>query len=449
MRRPQSSPRLCSKNRPLPSIDEASSDGTRQFKLRLIQETPHVTKFNVRDRTRPARFSVVNYRTGRQCRRKPAHRATVTLSASPASMPSGQSSTLAWTSAGATACSGTGKGFSPSGASGFIAVSPGVTTTYGITCTGADGSASQSVTVAVTAAPTLTIGMTVAAAGPGHDLRLLNANADTPGSAPRRLATRAWSSAVQRAPAWHMVASSLRRRPYRLVHSGRSRVRVTNCADTHVQRESSGVAPGALSTLTWSSTNATSCSGTGFSPSRASGSLFVSPTVSTNYSITCTGSGGSTAQSAAVIVNPAPSFTWNQSLPVTFHASGIVPLGARRLAPLSSWTEACMRGSAIGRILISNPQALAAQVLRLDSPTSGWVEDQNFLQRRRREKRNRGLSGDRRYGDGAFRSRLEQEPDHAGRCPHGRVLEYPCRGAGSRAKNCHDRRFRRAGDVDN
>jgi hypothetical protein len=33
------------------------------------------------------------------------------------------------------------------------------------------------------------------------------------------------------------------------------------------------VAPGASSTLTWTSTNATSCSGTGFSPSRASGSL--------------------------------------------------------------------------------------------------------------------------------------------------------------------------------
>ena len=33
------------------------------------------------------------------------------------------------------------------------------------------------------------------------------------------------------------------------------------------------VAPGASSTSSWTSTNATSCSGTGFSPSRASGSL--------------------------------------------------------------------------------------------------------------------------------------------------------------------------------
>ena len=39
-----------------------------------------------------------------------------------------------------------------------------------------------------------------------------------------------------------------------------------------------------------------------------------------------------------------------------------------------------MRGSAIGWILSSqNPQTLGAQVLRLDSPMSSWVEDQNFI----------------------------------------------------------------------
>ena len=90
---------------------------------------------------------------------------TVTFSASPTSIPNGQSSTLVWSSANATACSGTGRGFSPSSASGSIAVSPGVTTTYGITCTSAGGSASQSIAVAVTPAAQLTVGMTVAAAG--------------------------------------------------------------------------------------------------------------------------------------------------------------------------------------------------------------------------------------------------------------------------------------------
>ena len=65
----QSSSRLCSRNPPLPSAGEASSDVVRQFKSQLIQVTTHVTKFNVRDRTRLARFSVVNCGTGRQFKR--------------------------------------------------------------------------------------------------------------------------------------------------------------------------------------------------------------------------------------------------------------------------------------------------------------------------------------------------------------------------------------------
>ena len=69
MCRSQSSPRLGSRNRPLPSIGETSSGAVRQFKFRLSQETPHVTKFSVRDRTQLDRFSVVNYGTGRQCKR--------------------------------------------------------------------------------------------------------------------------------------------------------------------------------------------------------------------------------------------------------------------------------------------------------------------------------------------------------------------------------------------
>ncbi len=39
-----------------------------------------------------------------------------------------------------------------------------------------------------------------------------------------------------------------------------------------------------------------------------------------------------------------------------------------------------MRESAIGKILSSRIQTPGAQVLRLDSPTSSWVEDQDFNQ---------------------------------------------------------------------
>jgi hypothetical protein len=76
---------------------------------------------------------------------------TVTLTASPTSITSGQSSSLSWSSMNASSCSGTK--FSPNGTSGSAAVSPTATTTYALTCTGSGGSASTSTTVSVSPAP--------------------------------------------------------------------------------------------------------------------------------------------------------------------------------------------------------------------------------------------------------------------------------------------------------
>ena len=141
------------------------------------------------------------------------------------------------------------------------------------------------------------------------------------------------------------------------------------------------VALGGSATLTWSSTDATSCSGVGFSPSGVSGSSSVSPARSTTYRITCTGSGGSTTRSFPVIVNPVPVFSWKQSLPVVFQAPGIVPFGGTETRAL-----VFMDGSLYAGIgdwedpQLENPKTPGAQVLRLDSSTSTWVEDQNFIQ---------------------------------------------------------------------
>ena len=229
---------------------------------------------------------------------------TVTFSASPTSIPNSQSSTLAWTSANATACSGTGKGFSPSGPSGSIAVSPKTTTTYGITCTGAGGSASQSATVAVTPAPTLTVGETVAAIGTVYV-------DSTPASKPA--IGSEWpgnqgvviAGPVSNGTTWWEVAFNDGLTGW----VGQSAVAAVSPTAPPVSFSANpaSIPPWASSTLSWSSTNATSCSGVGFSPSGVSGSLSVLPTATTVYSITCTGSGGSTTQSAEVVVNPYPT----------------------------------------------------------------------------------------------------------------------------------------------
>ncbi len=67
---------------------------------------------------------------------------------------------------------------------------------------------------------------------------------------------------------------------------------------------------GTSSTLTWSSTNATSCMGSGFMTSATSGSAMVAPNVKQIYTFTCTGPGGTASASTTVTVNPA-----GQSLP--------------------------------------------------------------------------------------------------------------------------------------
>jgi hypothetical protein len=141
------------------------------------------------------------------------------------------------------------------------------------------------------------------------------------------------------------------------------------------------IASGASAALSWSSTNATACSGTGFSPTGVSGSVSVSPTVSTTYSITCIGSGGSTTQSAAVVVNPLPGFSWTPSLPITFDNPAIVPFGGTETRALLF-----MDGSLYAGIgdwedpELENPKTPGAQVLRLDSANGSWVEDQDFNQ---------------------------------------------------------------------
>ncbi len=70
---------------------------------------------------------------------------------------------------------------------------------------------------------------------------------------------------------------------------------------------------GDTSTLTWSSTNATSCTGSGFSTGSAtSGSAPVTPSSTTGYSVTCYGAGGPSAPASATVnVTPKQANLYN------------------------------------------------------------------------------------------------------------------------------------------
>jgi chitodextrinase len=83
------------------------------------------------------------------------------------------------------------------------------------------------------------------------------------------------------------------------------------------------ITSGSSSTLTWSSTNATSCTGTNFTASGTSGSTNVSPIVTTNYSITCTGAGGTSSPASATVTVTSGGDTTPPSVPTNLSATAI------------------------------------------------------------------------------------------------------------------------------
>jgi hypothetical protein len=80
---------------------------------------------------------------------------TVTLSANPSNISTGQSSTLSWTSTNATSCTDSGGWSGTSGTSGSRSVNPMATTSYTLVCTGAGGTASASTTISLSTVSSL------------------------------------------------------------------------------------------------------------------------------------------------------------------------------------------------------------------------------------------------------------------------------------------------------
>ena len=281
---------------------------------------------------------------------------TVTLTASPTSIVLGGSSTLTWSSTNATSCTGTGFN-TGGGTSGTASVAPTITTVYNVSCAGPGGTGTGTSTVTVQLLPNLAAGgvlPTTATASTTTTLtatvnNLGNAGAASgfpdlfeinPGSIPPTFAgiatLRAYTSGVLAAGANNTASIS-----YTFPTADTYYVRMCsnlNTNNTNVIAESNygdncgpwttvtvsayplptasltasptSVVLGGSSTLTWDSTNATTCVGTGFSTANAvSGTASVTPTTTTTYRVTCTGTGGSIVSSSVVTVQALPDLT--------------------------------------------------------------------------------------------------------------------------------------------
>ena len=249
---------------------------------------------------------------------------------------------LKWSSTNADSCSGSGSGFSASAVSGtdwsITEPTVGNSETYTVTCTGSGGSASDSITVTKPAVPTVTLQQRVYSGGSWSSYRAsdvaitgsqqvglkwtssnvtwcthtggsgfyANATSGTDGSITEPTVGNSRTYSISCSGAGGTVTDSLTvTKPS--VPTVTLQIKAFGSWGTNdvTITETDGIA------LKWSSTNADSCSGSGFSASAVSGTdwSITEPTVgnSETYTVTCTGSGGSAADSITVTTLAVPT----------------------------------------------------------------------------------------------------------------------------------------------
>lgn len=235
---------------------------------------------------------------------------TVDFSANPTSISAGGNSLLSWDVSNATSCTASG-GWSGSTTTAFNASSyvyPQTTTTYNLSCTGAGGTTDKSVTVSVSASqppPTVTINANPSSISAGNYSYLLwnstNATSCT--------ASGGWSGNKALNSGEYVYPTTTT--TYYLSCTGAGGTTVQSTTVTvdsppiiNLSASPSSISPGGYSLLSWSTSNATSCSATGgwYGSRNTNGSEAVYPTSSTTYYLTCFGPGGTTTQSLVVSV---------------------------------------------------------------------------------------------------------------------------------------------------
>jgi hypothetical protein len=242
---------------------------------------------------------------------------TVSLSASPTTVSTGGSSTLSWSSTSASSCTASG-GWSGSEPTGGSASSGALsaTTTYTLTCSGPGGSASQSVTVNVSAPvnPTVSLSATPTTVSSGGSAMLswssTNASSCT--------ASGGWSGSEPTSGSTSTGALSATT-TFTLACNGPGgnqtvTVNVSAPPNPTVSLSTSPttVSSGGSAMLSWSSSNASSCTASagwsGNEPTSGSASTGAL-SATTSYTLTCSGAGGSASQTVTVNVSAPPNPT--------------------------------------------------------------------------------------------------------------------------------------------
>ncbi len=239
---------------------------------------------------------------------------TVTLTANPAQLTVGESSTLTWSSTNASSCTASGGWSGSKATSGSQSVKPSSTVTYTLTCSNATSSAQASAKVVVASVATVSIAATPSEIPQGSSSTLSWSTTH----AVSCTATGAWSGSQPLSGSVSVNPASTS--TYGLTCNNAVGKPTSNSATVTVDPPASitsftatptQIAAGQSSTLAWSTAYATSCtaggSWTGTEPT--SGSQGVSPTSTSTYTLTCSGAGNPAQKSVTVTVVPPPSVT--------------------------------------------------------------------------------------------------------------------------------------------
>jgi hypothetical protein len=255
---------------------------------------------------------------------------TVTISVNPTSVALGISAMLTWSSTNATSCTASGAWSGSQQTSGSQSVTPTAvgTAAYTLACTGPGGNAMASANLMVTTPPPtidISVNPNSVALGLSSTLTWSTINAAS------CTASGAWSGSQPTSGTQSVTPAAVGMATYTLACTGpggngtaSANLAVTPAPPTvSISVNPTSVVLGISSTLTWSSTNATSCTASGsWSGSQpTSGSQSVTPTAvgMATYSLNCTGAGGTTGASANLTVTPpAPTVTLSSSASTAF-----------------------------------------------------------------------------------------------------------------------------------
>lgn len=277
------------------------------------------------------------------CNSSPTPTPTLTFTATPSTIVSGATSTLAWVSTNVTSCTASNGWSGTKALSGSESVSPTATTTYALNCTGPNGPVLKSVTVNVTpttpGAPTLTLTATPTTVQVGATSTL----AWTTTNATSCTASGGWTGS--KALSGNQIFTVSATTTY-----------ILNCtgAGGPIQREVTvnttpqptptitlsanplTIPVNGTSTLTWSSTNTTLCvASNGWTGNKAtSGTQQVTPSATSTYALACGGAFGTTSASVTVNVTPNPVVT----VALTANPTSVTP-GAGTATTTLTWTS--------------------------------------------------------------------------------------------------------------